>query len=107
MVEGEKDSDEFEKINLSGFNSESSPGDLSELIVGVMQVFVFEESLLKIKKKKPKNNPYICRALCRQLKINFDNHVIKKKTFDVKKDICSTAHCTCLWSNYHMYSLVY
>ena len=52
MVEGEKDSDEFEKINLSGFNSESSPGDLSELIVGVMQVLVFEESLLKIKKKK-------------------------------------------------------
>ena len=26
MVEGEKDSDEFEKINLSGFNSEKLSG---------------------------------------------------------------------------------
>ena len=52
MVEGGKDSDEFEKMNLSGFNSENSPGDLSELIMGVMRVYVFEKSLLKIKKKK-------------------------------------------------------
>lgn len=78
MVEDGKDSDEFEKMNLD-LVQRSSPGDLSELIVVVMRVYVFEESLLKIKKKNAtKNNPYICRALRRQMKINFDNHVIKR-----------------------------
>lgn len=50
MVEDGKDSDEFEKMNLD-LVQRSSPGDLSELIVVVMRVYVFEESLLKIKKK--------------------------------------------------------
>ena len=50
---------------------------MSELIVGVMRVFLFEESLLKMKKSY-KKNPYICRALRRQLKINYDNHVVKR-----------------------------
>lgn len=50
MVERGKDSDEFEKMNLD-LVQRSSPGDLSELIVVVMRVYVFEESLLKIKKK--------------------------------------------------------
>ena len=77
MVEDGKDSDEFEKMNLD-LVQRSSPGDLSELIVVVMRVYVFEESLLKIKKNATKNNPYICRALRRQMKINFDNHVIKR-----------------------------
>ena len=77
MVEGGKD--EFEKMNLSGFNSEKLAGRSVRADCGRHASIRFWGITSQDKKKNAtKNNPYICRALRRQMKINFDNHVIKR-----------------------------
>ena len=77
MVEGGKD--EFEKMNLSGFNSEKLAGRSVRADCGRYASIRFWGITSQDKKKNAtKKNPYICRALRRQMKINFDNHVIKR-----------------------------
>ena len=59
MIEGRKDSDEFEKRTWAGLIQTGTPENMSELIVGVMRVFLFEESLLKMKKSYKKKSLHL------------------------------------------------